>query len=331
MGKILSQEEIDALLSTVSSNAGINDQSDSFKYAQLYDFKHPERISKEQIRTLRTIHDGFARMFATYLSTSLRTLVDVNLLSIDQVTFSEYSLSLSVPNALYLLRMNELEGKALLEINPQFLLFAIDRMLGGGGDTEIEPREISQIEQNVIIKVIATIIKQLNEVWGQIVPLEASIDRFESDPQFVQIARSSDTLAIIFFDIRVRGTTFTMNLAFPYFTLEPIMSKLSAQSILADTTVKKNDRENEVIKERLQSSKLPLQVILANTNVKVRDFIELDSDDLLKIEKCTDEPLEVFVGKKLKYFGSPGRVGRHKAVKIIRSITHEEELIYDQY
>ncbi|MCF7810697.1 flagellar motor switch protein FliM [bacterium] len=329
MGKILSQEEIDALLSSVS-DTGIEDQPDSSMQVQLYDFKHPERISKEQMRALRTIHEGFARMFATYLSTSLRTLVDVNLLSIDQVTFSEYSLSLSLPNALYLLRMEELEGKAILEINPQFLLFAVDRMLGGGGDTEIEPREISQIEQNVIIKMMTNIIKQLNEVWMQIAPLGVSIDRFESDPQFVQIARSSDTIAIIFFDIRVRGMTYTMNLVFPYFTLEPIMNKLSAQGILSGALAKGDDRESEIVKERLKSSKLPLQVVLANTDIKVRDFIKLDSDDLLKIEKNTSEPMEVLIGRKLKFFGSPGRVGRHKAVKIIRSITHEEELIYDQ-
>ncbi|NQU05726.1 MAG: flagellar motor switch protein FliM, partial [Calditrichaeota bacterium] len=323
MGKILSQEEIDALLSTVSKESDADGQLDSLTHAQLYDFKHPERISKEQIRTLRTIHDGFARMFATYLSSTLRTLVDVNLLSIDQVTFSEYSLSLSVPNALYMLRMKSLEGKALLEINPQFLLFAVDRLLGGGGDTEVEPREISQIEQNVVVRLMATIIKQLNEVWEQVSPLEASIDRFESDPQFVQIARSSDTIAIVFFDIRVRGTTFTMNLAFPYFTLEPIMNKLSAQSMLALTSAKVSDKGSEIISERLQASKLPLQVILANTDVRIRDFIEFDNDDLLQIEKRIEEPLEIFVGKKLKFFGTPGRVGRHKAVKVIRSITQE--------
>jgi len=284
MGKILSQEEIDALLSSVSKESNSNGHPDSFEHAQLYDFKHPERISKDQIRTLRTIHDGFARKLATYLSSTLRTLVDVNLLSIDQVTFSEYSISLSVPNAIYMMQMQNLAGKALIEINPQFLLFAVDRLLGGGGDSEIEVREISQIEQNVVAKLMATIIKQLNEVWQQVSPLEASLDRFESDPQFVQIARSSDTIAIVFFDIRARGTMFTMNLVYPYFTLEPIMNKLSAQSMLALTSAKASDKGNEIISERLQASKLPLQVILANTDVRVRDFIEFNTDDLLQLE-----------------------------------------------
>ncbi|HHE46177.1 MAG TPA: flagellar motor switch protein FliM [Bacteroidetes bacterium] len=330
MGKILSQEEIDALLSTVKTTRGGKEELDATQQVQLYDFKHPERISKEQIRTLRTIHDGFARMFATYLSANLRTLVDVNLLSIDQVTFGEYSLSLSVPNALYLLKMEELEGKALLEISPQFLLFIVDRLLGGMGDTDVEAREISQIEQNVVLRIINTLVNQLNDVWGQIQPLKAKLDGFETDPQFVQITRSSDTVAIIFFDIRVRGATFTMNLAFPYFTLEPIMNRLSAQSMLAITARQVEQDEVGIIRERVKSSRLPVQVILAQTTLSIRDFINLQVDDLLELDKRTSKPLEIFVGGKLKYFGSPGRLGRHKAVKVIRSVTTEEEIIYEQ-
>ena len=330
MGKILTQEEIDALLSTVSVSPEVEEEKAPTHAAQLYDFKHPERISKEQIRTLRTIHDGFARMFATYLSTNLRTLVDVNLLSIDQVTFSEYSLSLSVPNALYLLKMEDLDGKALLEISPQFLLFVVDRLLGGMGDTDIETREVSQIEQNVVQRIIQTIIFQLNEVWKQVQNLNAKLDGFETDPQFVQIARSSDTIAIIFFDIRVRGATFTMNLAFPYFTLEPILNRLSAQSMLAMTARRPEVVESDAIRQRVAASRLPIQVKLTQTSLSVRDFINLQIDDLLELDKRTGEPLEIIVGGRLKYFGTPGKFGRHRAVKVIRPITVQEEIIYER-
>jgi flagellar motor switch protein FliM len=329
MGKILTQEEIDALLSTVSVAANREEEVISSQSAQLYDFKHPERISKEQLRTLRTIHDGFGRMFATYLSTNLRTLVDVNLLSIDQVTFSEYSLSLSVPNALYLLKMESLEGKTLLEISPQFLLFVVDRLLGGIGDTDIEAREVSQIEQNVVLRIIQTAVHQLNEVWKQVHPLNATLDGFETDPQFVQIARSSDIIAIVFFDIRVRGATFTMNIAFPYFTLEPILNRLSAQSMLAFTARKPEKVETDAVQQRVQASKLPLQVVLAQTGLSMRDFINLQVDDLLELNRRTGEPLEIVVGGKLKFFGTPGKLGRHKAVRVLRPITTQEEIIYE--
>ncbi len=330
MNKILSQDEIDALLQTVSrvpEEEAVAERS--ALEVLLYDFKHPERISKEQIRTLRTIHDSFARMFATYLSTNLRSLVDVNLLSIDQVTFSEYSLSLSVPNALYILKMEHLDGKALLEISPQFLLFVVDRLLGGIGDPEVEAREISLIEQNVVQRIVEAILRQMNEVWSQVYPLGTSLDGFETDPQFVQIARPSDTLAIIFFDIRIRGATFTMNVVFPYFVLEPIMSKLSSQSMLALTARQIEEGEKDVIKDRLRVSQIGLRTILAETSVKVRDFIDFTVDDLLKLDKRTSEPLGILVGNRLKFFGAPGKLGLRRAVKVVRSITPDEELIYE--
>lgn len=328
MSKILSQEEIDALLSTVSPTPAPELDAEMSSGTQLYDFKHPERISKEQIRSLRTIHDNFGRLFATYLSTNLRTLVDVNLLSIDQVTFSEYSLSLSVPNALYILEMEELEGKCLLEISPQFLLFVVDRLLGGYGETDVETREISQIERNVVNRVIQTSISHLNEVWKQVYDLNARLTGFESDPQFVQIARSSDTLAIMFFEIRVRGATFTMNLAFPYFSLEPIIHRLSMQSMMAMTFRKTEEGEEELIRRRLHTTELPVQVVLAETSMRVKDFIDLKTDDLIRLDKRMNDLVEIRLGGKPKMFGIVGNSGSRRAIKISRSITPDEELIY---
>lgn len=330
MNKILSQEEIDALLSTVSKGGGAAaGPTGERRPVQVYDFKHPERISKEQIRILRTIHDNFGRLFATHLSTSLRTLVDVNLLSIDQVTFSEYTMSLSVPSALYTLRLQSLEGRAILEMSPQFILFVVDRMLGGFGETNHEAREITAVEQNVVSRMMNTIISLLNEVWSQVYPLGATLEGFESDPQFVQIARSSESLAIIFFEVRVRGAAFTMNFGLPYFVLEPILNKLSTQSMMALAARRDNGIVGTSIRSRLLASKLPLRVLLAETVMSIRDFIELQPDDLVQVEQKSSRPLQVLVGEKLKFFGSGGCVGRRRAVRIVRPIGQDEEIIYE--
>jgi flagellar motor switch protein FliM len=330
MNKILSQEEIDALLSTVakgdSSTPGAGGEP---RRLQLYDFKHPERISKEQIRTLRTIHDNFARLFGTHLSTTLRTMVDVNLLSIDQVTFSEYTMSLSVPAAIYTFRLNALDGKAILEVSPQFILFVVDRMLGGYGDANHPSREITVVEQNVVSRIIATIISILNEVWTQVHPLQASLESFESDPQFVQIARASESLAIIFFEIRVRGAAFTMNFGVPYFVLEPILNKLSAQSMMALAGKREKEAGPTAVRDRLMASKLQLRALLAETVLSVRDFIDLQPDDIIQVDHRTTQPVSIVVGERAKYFGSGGQLGRRRAVKIIRAIEQEEEVMYE--
>ncbi len=332
MKKLLSQEEIDALLSNVSPSEIRTTESVPFprRPIQLYDFKHPERISKDQIRTLRTIHDSLARMLATYFSTTLRTLVDVNFSSIDQVTFNEYTMSLSVPNALYILNMENLDGKAIIEISPQFLLFAVDRMLGGIGDTEFESREITAIEQNVVSRLIQQVIARLNDVWSQVYSISAVVEGFESDPQFVQIARSSESLAIIFFEIHVRGATFTMNIAIPYYALEPILAKLSLQSMMAITGRKEEVHTGEEITKRLEATRLPIRVLLAETNVRIKDFIDLKEDDLLQLDQRTNAKLPVLVSEKLKFFGTAGKVGRRRAVKVLHSSTPVEVLIHER-
>jgi flagellar motor switch protein FliM len=329
MNKILSQAEIEALLTTVTKGLGASGAGSERRSIQLYDFKHPERVSKEQVRTLRTIHDNFARLFATHLSTSLRTLVDVNLLSLDQVTFNEYAMSLTVPSALFTLKLQAIHGKAIIEISPQFLLFVVDRLLGGFGETNLGAREITLVEQSVVQKMIGTIVNLLNDAWNQVNPLGAVYESYESDPQFVQIARGSESLAIIFFEIRVRGAIYTMNFGIPYLVLEPILNRLSAQSMMAMASKKDVESTGTVIQDRILASKLPVRVLLAETTVSVRDFIELQPDDVVQFEKKTTEPLPIQVGERIKYMGSPGQLGKRRAVQVLRPIGQDEEIIYE--
>jgi flagellar motor switch protein FliM len=326
MNRILSQDEIDALLSSVSKGKSYDSiEREPRKSVILYDFKHPDRISKEQIRTMRTIHENFARLFATFLSTNLRALVDVNVISIDQVTYSEYTMSLSMPSSLYLLKLPELDGKAVVEISPQFLLFVVDRLLGGTGETEIEIREITLIEQNIVQRIINNLITTLNEVWSQIYPLNSVFDSFETDPQFVQIARSSETIAIIFFEVKVRGAVYPMNIGFPYFILEPILQKLSTQTFFVNVK-RVGEEERKLIEDRLESSTIDVSAIFSETSVTVREFLSLKDGDIVQLDKDLDEEMKVRVGDQIKMFGVPGKKGRKMAVQVTRKISFEEEL-----
>jgi len=330
MNRILSQDEIDALLSSVSKGKSYDTiEREPRRAVTVYDFKHPDRISKEQIRTMRTIHENFARLFATFLSTNLRALVDVNVISIDQVTYSEYTMSLSMPSSLYLLKMPDLEGKSVVEISPQFLLFVVDRLLGGTGETEIEIREITLIEQNIVQRIINNLISTLNEVWNQIYPLDAQFDSFETDPQFVQIARSSETIAIIFFEIKVRGAVYPMNIGFPYFVLEPILQKLSSQTFFVNVK-KVADEERNLLENRIRSSKINCNAVFANTTLTVKEFLSLKDGDVIQLEKELDDEMQVKVGDKVKFFGVPGRSGRKMAVRVTRKISFQEELALEK-
>ncbi len=242
MNKILSQDEIEALLANVAKTPDFEEvDSAEAKRFHVYDFKHPDRISKDQIRSLRTIHENFSRLLATYLSTAMRAMVDVNLLSIDQVTYSEYTMSLSTPASIYVLYSKGLEGKIIMELSPALLLFLVDRLLGGTGDSTVTPREITLIEQNVVRTMISNMIDILNEVWGQAVDLSCNYNSFETDPQFVQIARSSDTIAVVFIEVKVKNFSYRQTIYIPFSNLEPVLPPCSREEVIP--TIKRVSRQ----------------------------------------------------------------------------------------
>jgi len=328
MDKILSQDEIEALLSNVSKPDGSEAflQSGSTVY-HVYDFKHPDRISKEQIRSLRTIHENFARLSATYLSTYLRSMVDVNLLTIDQVTYSEYTLSLSAPSSIYVLQSEGLTGKIILEISPTLLLFMVDRLLGGTGETQLEPREITVIEQHVVRPVVNKMMEMLNEVWGQNINLRCSLHSFESDPQFVQIARSSETLVIIFLEVKIKGSVYAMNIGIPYFILEPILPKLTSQAVIS-TSKKKVEEDRVMLHQTVQATRVPLVAQFAKARITIREFLNFQRNDVIKLAKKVDEELPVLIGGKVKFTGVVGRRGKHRALRLNQVISPLERVFH---
>ncbi|MCX6640540.1 MAG: flagellar motor switch protein FliM [bacterium] len=328
MNKILSQEEIEALLANVSKSQDFNiDEAEEGKSLHIYDFKHPDRISKDQIRSLRTIHENYSRLLATYLSTVLRAMVDVNLLSIDQVTYSEYTMSLSTPASIYVLYSDALDGKLICEFTPTFLLFLVDRMLGGTGEAVLEAREITIIEQNVVRNIVNSMIEMLNETWGQAVELEAKYHSFETDPQFVQIARSSDTIAVIFFEMKVKGVSYQMNICVPYYILEPILPKLSSQAVIG-TTKKVTDEDRVLLRQSLFATKLPVSVQLGKARISLRDLLSFQKDDIITLETRLGDELPVLVGDKVKFTSLPGKAGRHSAVRVAQLVAPLDQLFY---
>jgi len=326
MSKILTQEEIDALLKSVvtsQSAAPVAEAKD--RPIHLYDFKHPDRISKDQLRALRTIHDAFSRSFGTYLSGMLRTLVDINLLSIDQATYSEYMLSLSVPSCIYIVASKNLKGAAIMEISPQFALTVVDRLLGGSGNRVGNIRELTIIEQNILRKMVESGISILTDAWRHVYRLNLYIESFESNPQFVQIAPASETAAVVSFEIIIRDMTFPMNLCFPYFVLDPLIQNLST-SWSNVATKRLSTRESEGLRTRIQLSKLPIEVRLGSTRLFMNDLSKLKVGDVVRLDERNDECLKVIINGKTKFWAEPGISKARKAVRIVRRVSEMEEL-----
>ena len=328
MAKLLSQEEIDALL----VNDNVEDQSildeSNQKIVNLYDFRHPDRVSKEQMRALRTIHERFGRVFATYLSSTLRMMVDIKVDSIDQVTYSEYAMSLTTPACIYVVRMENLNGSGLIEFSTDLFFILLERQLGGVGQSSFENREVTIIEQKVLEKVLVNALTFLNEAWESITPLGCKLESFETNAQFVQIAPPSETVVIIILAVYIKDKTYNINLAIPYYVIEPVMQNLSAQTWIALTQHAGQKDQSNKVRDNILQTEVNLIASLGTADINIKEFINLQKGDLIRLNENINDPLKISVNENLKFLGSPGTSGIHKAIEINKSISSEEEGYY---
>ncbi len=324
--KLLSQQEIDALMQQASQQEAPHARSRQ-RDISIYDFRHPNRVSKEQMRTLRTIHDRFARTFGTFLSNTLRTMVDVKVNTIDQVTYSEYTLSVSVPSSLFINDLTHLGGSCIFEVPPNLFFFLIDRLLGGSGKVVDSHREVTVIEQKVMEKIIVRGLKELDEAWEDITPLKPKLNSFETNPQFVQIAPASETVIVILFDVIIGERTYSLNMCIPFIALEKVMSKLNIHSYIALTQKKQTPAIVRKIKLNLNHTPVPVKVSIGNVSISIEEFLNLEVGDVITTTTKIKDDLPVTIGNQVKFYAKPGTRDQNRAVQItrVKSGIHEDE------
>lgn len=330
MAKILSQNEIDALLTTVSTSEGdLEDNNDadheSTKSVVAYDFKHPNRVSKDQIRTLENLHDNFAGHYGSTLSTVLRTIVDIDLVSVDQITYSEFIMSLVTPSCTYTYAAPPLEGGCLVDLNPTLTFALIDRMFGGSGKILESERELTGIERGVVGRLATKLYRDLERAWDNIVGLEIEQRSFETNPQFIQIVPPGETVIVVSFQVKLFQSTGLLTLCYPYVSLEPVVTKLSAQNWI-DATAKKNlQKDRDLILRNITNVDTELIAELMRTDIKIRDFLKLEIGDVVPTENKISNPISVYVNRSKKLHARPGLSGKKKAIQIAASLELEEE------
>lgn len=320
MTRMLSQEEIDALLSAISSGQRFTTAwaLAKQKAITLYDFKRPERLSKDQLRTLRTIHEAFARSFGIYLSNVLRTLVEMSVTLIDQLTYSEFTMAMAAPTCLYVFESKGLEGSGILEISPELTFFIIDRLMGGKGGVIDEPREVTIIEQNMMHKIVTQALQDLEEAWKNVIPLGLELKSFEVNPMFVQIAPAGETVVVITLEVKIKNFTSPVSICFPYFILEPIAQKLTIKRWIS-VHQRKGERV-AVLQEEVKAVEVPVVVNLGDVTMTVRELLGLRVGDVINLNKEIDENATISIAGKDKFYAVLGVRGRKMAAKIVQVI-----------
>ncbi len=337
MAEVLDQAEVDALLAAVDSGQ-IDQQTaevlsppgvkaGATKDVRLYDFKRPERVSKDQIRALEAIHEGFCRNFGASLSAFLRTIIEVRVATVEQLTYSEFIHSLPNPTCFNLLSAHPLEGQMCMEISPLIIYPVIDRLLGGSNnDLFIPQRPLTSIEWRLVGKITDRALQSLNEAWSNLVEVEFEVPAVESNPHLVQIVAPNEVVVVIGFELKMGPRAGTMSLCIPFNVVEPVMGKLAAQSWLSYKKKGVNSEQLGKIQHNIASATVELKAFLAETTIALRDLMTLQPGDLLMADKNANEDLKILVEGKTKYAGRLGRFRKNKAIRITRQTAPDERL-----
>jgi flagellar motor switch protein FliM len=326
-GDVLSQAEVESLLSAMDGREAdvIADAATSrIKHREKispYDFKRPERVGKEQMRSLQTMHEGFGRNFGASLSALLRTIVELKLTSVDQLTYSEFVFSLENPTCFNLINAAPLEGQLILDINLSLLFPIIDRLLGGGSDpTSPARRPLTEIELRLVSRITDLFCKEMKQAWENVLELDLSIDHVESNPQLVQIVPPNEVVVLISFELTIGDARGMMNLCIPFNSIERISTRLSSNSWVTYGKKTATPENIKRISGQLKGSLVEVVVDLAETNISTSDLIGLRVGDIIATEKDVERPLTVSVEGRPKFQAQPGVFKGHKAIQVVGTI-----------
>ncbi len=282
-----------------------------------YDFKRPERVGKDQMRAMHSLHETLARNFGASMSGMLRTMIEVKLLSVDQLTYSEFVFSLDNPSCFSVLKPNPLEGHWILDVAPTLSYAVIDRMLGGDPKPgEAIRRALTEIETRLIRRIVDLFLDQLTLTWENIAELELTVDRMESNPQLVQIVPPNEVVILIGFEVLLGKNRGMMNLCIPFNTIEGFNSQLSRNGWVGYGKGKPTDKTRSRISSNIDTAPVDVVVTLARSKIRTGDLLELSVGDVITTEKEVNAPLELSIQNVPKFNARAGAFKGKKAVRI---------------
>ncbi len=326
MGEVLSQSEIDNLLAALSTGELDVDQMQESKEKQVknYDFKRPAKFSKEHLRTLEIIFEHYGRLLSTNLPVYFRKNIQVNVVSSEAVTFSEFTNALSNPVILGIVNFQPLGGNIIIELATNLGFAMIDRMLGGSGTPLEKNRDFSEIELTIVEKIMIVCMQLLREPWKNVVDINPVMERIETNSQFAQIIAPSDMIAIVTLNVKIGDVEGFMNVCLPYFTLEDIMDKLNTKYWFSTMQENNDEDYEEHIEALIKRVEVPVKAVLGKSSVSVNDFVNLQVGDIIRLDSRIDEELLVYVGNIKKFTALPGS-NKDKYAARITSVIREGE------
>ena len=353
-GEVLSQEEVENLLNMMADpgpRSGtpatpgfgltgiISGRSETIKTSTpawtpkekvtSYDFKSPDRVGKEQMKTLQTMHEGFGRKFAAGLAATLRAVVDVKLTTVDQLAYSEFIFGLDNPTCFNLLRAEPLEGNLILDVNPSILFPMIDRLLGGGREPAMTSRRpLTEIEQRLVLRITKMFLQELKHAWENVIELEFEVIQTESNPQLIQVVPPNEVVIVLCFEVAMAEVRGGITLCIPYNSFERIAGKLSSNAWTGYSSKKQATPQTiKRISKDVRNMKALVKVKLAESKMKLHEFLNLRVGDVICTQKNASSPLLVSIEGIPKYWATPGKYKGFTAIHIEENIEDPTNII----
>lgn len=327
MAEVLSQNEIDALLSALSTgemDANELKKEESQKKVKVYDFKRALRFSKDQIRSLTRIHENFARLLTTYFSAQLRTFVQISVASVDQLPYDEFIRSVPKMTILNVFEPVPLDGRFLIEVNPNIAYAMLDRLLGGRGVAINKVDNLTEIETRIMTQLFQRTLESFQEAWSTIIELDPQMDELEVNPQFLQMVSPNETVVVISLSTAIGEATGMINICLPHVVLEDILPKLSVHYWMQTKKKSRSPEEAEAMEQNVRSAPLTINAELGSSEITIQEFLQLGIGDTIELNSLIDEPLLIKIGDVPKFLGQPGTVKNKLAIQVTQVIEEGE-------
>ena len=314
--RVLSQEEIDDVFRNLREGPA---EDDLALRAEPYDFRRPDRIAKDQLRAIHMLHENFARSLASSLSAYLRAYVMVNLVSVEQLSFQEFTQALPSPTCLVLLGMKPYEGNAVLEMNPSLVFPIFEMLLGGSAKALLRiNREITEIEQSVLDGLFRITLNDLKTSWHAVTPLEFEIESHETEPQLLHILAPNEAVVAVSMEVRIGDKAGMMNIGIPSIVVKMLRNKFDQQWSVRKS--KSTEQEQSRILHLIRTSRIWLDARLKGPTLSVGDLMDLKVDDLLVLDFSVERPLDLSINGKQKFAGHIVGTGHKRGFQIDEAV-----------
>ncbi|MFC4409208.1 flagellar motor switch protein FliM [Chungangia koreensis] len=327
-GDVLSQSEIDALLSAISTGEMTAEEmkkEEDTRKVKSYDFKRALRFSKDQIRSLTRVHENFARLLTTFFSSQLRTYVQISVASVDQIPFEEFIRSIPNMTLINVFEVPPLDGNILMEINPNIAYSMLDRIMGGAGESPNKVNSLTEIETKIMTNLFERSFDNLREAWATIADIDPILTELEVNPQFLQMISPNETVVVISFNTVIGETSGMINICIPHVVLEPIVPNLSVRYWMQSNKKETTPEQMDTIQKQLKYSELPIIAELGESEITIEDFLFLDVGDVIQLNKSIEAPLILKIGNIPKFTVQPGKLRNKMAVQVLEQLKGGED------